>query len=132
MYSPFPIRPEILLPLIVCNANCAAVARRFAILKCRVSIAGRNEARAKRILWEANLGNPGPMGKFYKVNLESMHDIERFTDEVKQDFKDKGIDYLILSAGGPPSGIWRPGLGVPPFRDPFCLSLFSSGSMDEC
>jgi hypothetical protein len=36
-----------------------------------------------------------------------MKDVERFTDEVTKDVQGKGIDYLVLSAGGPPSGIWR-------------------------
>lgn len=59
-----------------------------------------------------NLANPGPFGKFYKVDLSSMKDVERFTDEVMKDVKDKGIDYLVLSAGGPPTGSWRAGPGV--------------------
>jgi len=88
------------------------VARRFAALKCKVSIAGRSEARARGVLWELNLANPGPKGKFYKVDLSSMKDVERFTDEVMKDVKDKGIDYLILSAGGPPTGQWRRGPDV--------------------
>jgi hypothetical protein len=55
-----------------------------------------------------NLVNPGPQrGKFYKVDLSSMKDVERFTDQVTADVKDKGIDYVILTAGGPPSGHWR-------------------------
>ena len=55
-----------------------------------------------------NLINRGPkLGKFYKVDLSSMREVERFTDEVTKDVKDKGIDYLILSAGGPPTGHWR-------------------------
>ena len=84
-----------------------AVTRRFAALQCKVSIAGRSEVRAKSVLWEANLANPGPLGKFYKVDLSSMKDIERFTDEVNKDVQGKGIDYLVLSAGGPPTGKWR-------------------------
>ena len=36
-----------------------------------------------------------------------MKDVERFTDEVNKDVQGKGIDYLILSAGGPPTGKWR-------------------------
>ena len=85
------------------------MARRFAALKCRVSIAGRSEARGKGVLFELNLANPGPTGKFYKVDLSSMKDVERFTDEVKKDVKDKGVDYLVLTAGGPPTGHWRKG-----------------------
>jgi NAD(P)-dependent dehydrogenase (short-subunit alcohol dehydrogenase family) len=54
-----------------------------------------------------NLANPSPMGKFYKVDLSSMKEVERFTDQVIEDVKGKGIDYLILSAGGPPTGNWR-------------------------
>jgi NAD(P)-dependent dehydrogenase (short-subunit alcohol dehydrogenase family) len=84
-----------------------AVARRFAGLQCKVSIAGRSENRAKSVLWEMNLANPGPLGKFYKVDLSSMKDVERFTEEVTRDVQGKGIDYLVLSAGGPPTGKWR-------------------------
>jgi hypothetical protein len=85
-----------------------AVARRFASLGCAVSIAGRNEVLAKNVFWEMNLANPGPkLGKFYKVDLSSMAEVERFTNEVTKDYKDKGIDYLVLSAGGPPTGNWR-------------------------
>ena len=83
------------------------MARRFASLQCKVSIAGRSEFRAKSVLWDLNLANPGPFGKFYKVDLSSMKDVERFTDEVAKDVQGKGIDYLVLSAGGPASGIWR-------------------------
>jgi hypothetical protein len=55
-----------------------------------------------------NLANPGPkLGKFYKVDLSSMTEVERFTNEVSKDCKGKGIDYLVLSAGGPPTGNWR-------------------------
>jgi hypothetical protein len=37
-----------------------------------------------------------------------MREVERLTDEVIKDVKDKGgIDYLILSAGGPPTGVWK-------------------------
>jgi len=73
-----------------------------------VSIAGRSEARGKNVLWEANLAHPGPSGKFYKVDLSSMKEVERFTDEVVKDVEKKGgIDYLVLSAGGPPLGRWR-------------------------
>lgn len=36
-----------------------------------------------------------------------MAEVERFTNEVTKDYKDKGIDYLVLSAGGPPTGNWR-------------------------
>src|SRR5947199_6114020 len=54
-----------------------AVARRFASLGCKVSIAGRSEIRAKSVLWELNLANPGPLGKFYKVDLSSMKDVEK-------------------------------------------------------
>ena len=79
-----------------------------------MSIAGRSEARAKSVLWEANLAHPGPMGKYYIVDLSSMKEVERFTDEVIKDVEKKGgIDYLILSAGGPPLGKWRPGPEVP-------------------
>jgi hypothetical protein len=54
------------------------------------------------------------MGKYYIVDLESMKEVERFTDEVIKDVAPKGgIDYLILSAGGPPLGVWRPGPDVP-------------------
>ena len=63
------------------------------------------------MLWEMNLANPGPtsLRKFYKVDLSSMKEVERFTDEVIKDVETKGgIDYLILSAGGPPVGRWRP------------------------
>ena len=63
--------------------------------------------RAKSVLFEANLANPGPIGKFYKVELSSMREVERFTDQVMQDTKGKGIDYLVLCAGGPPVGSWR-------------------------
>jgi hypothetical protein len=55
-----------------------------------------------------NLANPGPRrGKFYKVDLSSMRDVERFTDEVTKDVDGRGIDYLVLTAGGPPTGHWR-------------------------
>jgi NAD(P)-dependent dehydrogenase (short-subunit alcohol dehydrogenase family) len=78
-----------------------------------VSIAGRSETRAKSVLWEANLAHPGPLGKFYKVDLSSMKEVERFTDEVAKDVAQRGgIDYLILSAGGPPVGRWRQGPDV--------------------
>ena len=54
------------------------------------------------------------MGKYYIVDLSSMKEVERFTDEVIKDVAPKGgIDYLILSAGGPPLGKWRPGPEVP-------------------
>lgn len=37
-----------------------------------------------------------------------MRDVERFTEEVVRDVEGKGgIDYLVLSAGGPPTGRWR-------------------------
>jgi hypothetical protein len=37
-----------------------------------------------------------------------MREVERLTDEIIKDVKDKGgIDYLILSAGGPPTGTWK-------------------------
>ena len=51
--------------------------------------------------------NPGPLGKFYKVDLSSMKEVERFTDQVTRDNQEKGIDYLVLCAGGPPIGRWR-------------------------
>src|SRR5205814_1984441 len=54
-----------------------------------------------------------PLGKFYKVDLSSMKDVEKFTDEVTKDVEKNGIDYLILSAGGPPTGMWRRGPEVP-------------------
>jgi NAD(P)-dependent dehydrogenase (short-subunit alcohol dehydrogenase family) len=85
-----------------------AVARRFASLNCTVSIAGRSDARGKSVLWDINLANPGPRrGKFYKVDLASMADIQRFTDQVSSDVKSKGLDYLVLCAGGPPTGRWK-------------------------
>lgn len=60
------------------------------------------------MLWEANLANPGPLGKFYKVDLSSMKEVERFTEEVTRDTqKTGGIDYLVLCAGGPPIGRFR-------------------------
>ena len=59
-------------------------------------------------MWEMNLANPGPRrGKFYKVDLSSMKEVERFASEVSKDVEGKGLDYLILSAGGPPTGRWR-------------------------
>jgi len=42
-----------------------------------------------------------------------MKDVERFTDEVNKDVQGKGIDYLVLSAGGPPTGKWRMSPEVP-------------------
>jgi NAD(P)-dependent dehydrogenase (short-subunit alcohol dehydrogenase family) len=55
-----------------------------------------------------NLASPGPRrGKFYKVDLSCMRDVERFTDQVAKDVGSNGIDYLVLSAGGPPTGHWR-------------------------
>ena len=62
-----------------------------------------------------------------------MKDVERFTDEVNKDFQDKGIDYLVLSAGGPPTGKWRMSPEVPNRRkwelmigngESFCGTMF--------
>jgi hypothetical protein len=45
-----------------------------------------------------------------------MREVERLTDEIIKDVKDKGgIDYLILSAGGPPTGTWKKSPEVPCF-----------------
>lgn len=104
-------------PASIClqGADIVAVARRFAGLHCKVSVAGRSEKRGRSVLWEANLASPGPLGKFYKVDLSSMKEVERFTDEVTRDTKGKGIDYLILCAGGPPIGRWRGPTSEVPF-----------------
>ena len=109
--SPFSVPASICLH----GADLVAVARRFAGLHCKVSVAGRSEKRGRSVLWEANLANPGPLGKFYKVDLSSMKEVERFTDEVTRDTKGKGIDYLILCAGGPPIGRWRGPTSEVPF-----------------
>lgn len=81
-------------------------------------------------MFEANLANPGPLGKFYKVDLSSMREVERFTDEVMKDTKGKGIDYLVLCAGGPPVGSWRgPTYEVP---SPDQLTPFLQPGFREC
>ena len=78
------------------------------MLGATVSFAGRAEYAAKTVAWEMNLAQAGHKGKFYKVELSSMAEVERFTDEVIKDVQKKGgIDYLILTAGGPPTGHWR-------------------------
>jgi len=61
------------------------------------------------MFFEFTLARPGKhRGKFYQVDLSSMAEVERFTDEVtRESQKLGGIDYLILSAGGPPTGRWR-------------------------
>jgi len=55
------------------------------------------------------LGRPGHhKGLGYVVDLSSMAEVEKFTDQVIKDSEQfGGIDYLVLSAGGPPSGEWR-------------------------
>ena len=70
------------------------------------------------------------MGKFYKVDLSSMKEVERFTDEVVKDIEKKGgIDYLVLSAGGPPLGRWRRSSEVPPLApSPVIVTLTSRAS----
>jgi NAD(P)-dependent dehydrogenase (short-subunit alcohol dehydrogenase family) len=72
-------------------------------------VAGRNEVLLKGLVWRLQLTRIGAnKGKLYKVDLSSMAEVERFTDQVIRDTKDTGgIDYLILTAGGPPTGHWR-------------------------
>jgi len=84
------------------------VARRFSALGADVAIVGRSQWWANIVLSEMKFNNPGPHSKYYRADLSSMREVERMTDEVIKDVKDKGgIDYLILSAGGPPTGVWK-------------------------
>ena len=56
-----------------------------------------------------------------------MREVERFTDQVMKDTKGKGIDYLVLCAGGPPVGSWRGPTYEVPFPNqstPFSQSGF--------
>jgi hypothetical protein len=62
----------------------------------------------KIVLDELKFNNPAPHSKYYRADLSVMREVERLTDEIIKDVKDKGgIDYLILSAGGPPTGTWK-------------------------
>ncbi|BFZ59216.1 hypothetical protein YB2330_000221 [Saitoella coloradoensis] len=82
----------------------AAIALRFAASGANVHIVGRSTDAAQNIISQAK--EHGAKGNLTHehADISSMVSIRKLADSMKGKYKDTGIDYLVQTAGGPPTG----------------------------
>ncbi|CAO1625317.1 unnamed protein product [Parajaminaea phylloscopi] len=100
----------------------AGIALRFALSGASVWIIGRSEDKAHAVLDQLRLasaearrrqgksasGDDGHGHDFFQADLSKVEDIKRVADLIASRAGTEGIDYLIETQGGPPTGKLRP------------------------
>jgi hypothetical protein len=79
---------------------------RFAQLGCeRVFVVGRNETLAKGVV--ESIQQAGAQGGFVKADLSSIGGIRNAAGEIAKLTGSKGVDYMVMTQGGPPNGVYK-------------------------
>ncbi|KAL9940749.1 hypothetical protein V8E36_000237 [Tilletia maclaganii] len=115
----------------------AGIALRFARAGAQVWIIGRNEQKAEEVLAQlrkasadhaAQRGSasagPGPQHEFFKADLSDPAEMDRVAAEITKRAGEAGIDHLIETQGGPPTGVFKPTANSEFAFSVQCLSRF--------